>query len=158
MTPEIPSWEKEEAERWSSAEIEPPQEIVERGPSGEEIREAVQYERQARSVFLLVQWLTLGVVNVVAFLNLFEIIPSIYPYYPIGGFDFAMRCLFSDLVAHSERKHRNQPIVWWLISYFFPAATLLYLFFFPYDDETPKRWQLLLDAGFGAACILSWFI
>lgn len=159
MTPETPAWETEEEKRWRSEESEPPPDEGKRAPvvkSPEEQAEAE--ENEIHRFFLLMQWAFIGVINTVALLNVLDVIPSLYPAYQIGGFDLMMRCLFSDIIADFQRKKRHYPIRWWVIAYFFPVTTLLYCVFVPYDGETPKHPQFLMDAGFAAACLLAWYV
>jgi hypothetical protein len=100
------------------------------------------------------QWALIGVVDVIAVLNYFEAIPSLYSVYRVGGFEFVMRCAYSSLIARFERGDRDYPIVWWIVAFLFPPVTLVYLYFFAPCKDTPKHRRRRLDAGFFAACLL----
>jgi hypothetical protein len=101
------------------------------------------------------QWAVIVAVNAAAVLNYTEAAPFLYSIYPMDAFEFILKCLFSDLIAFSERKGRNVPIVWWLLAFLFPPVTLFYLFFFPFDKEGQEGTRRKLDAGFAVACALS---
>jgi hypothetical protein len=96
----------------------------------------------------------IAAVNAAALLNYTEVFPFLRLICSMDAFEFILRCLFSDLIAFSERKGRNVPLVWWLLAFLFPPVTLFYLCFFPFDKDGQERTRYKLDAGFAAACVL----
>jgi hypothetical protein len=104
------------------------------------------------------QWVIIGIVNACAILNYLEKVPSLYLIYPIGGFELAIRCFFSDIIAYSEVTGRNVPVVWWIIAFLFPFPALLYLYLFPFDKERDTTIQQRLDIAFAVSCALYWTI
>lgn len=102
------------------------------------------------------QWAVISIANICALLNYLEKIPSLYLIYPIGGFELAVRCLFSALIAYSETTGRNVPIVWWIIAFLFPFPAVLYLYFFPFDKERDITIQKRFDIAFLVSCALYW--
>jgi hypothetical protein len=100
------------------------------------------------------QWTIIAAVNVASILNYLDIIPFLYSFYPMDAFEFVLRILFSDLIAFSERKGRNVPIVWWSLAFLFLPVTLFYLFFIPFDQNRQAQTQRILDAVFAATCLL----
>jgi hypothetical protein len=99
------------------------------------------------------QWLVIFAVTVPAVLNYLEII-TIYHLYAVGGLEFLSRVLFADLIAYSQNEKRDVPLVWWILAYFSPPATFLYLYFFSVDKSMRKRVRLKYDAGFAVVCVL----
>jgi|GEM_PF-5595077 len=148
-----PEWEKEEEYRWIATEDEP-------AAADEPPRAKNALLARLRAVFdsKAWQWGVVGGLNVFALLYCFEVIPSIYPIYPINGFELAARCLYSALIAFSQRKNRNYPIIWWEVAYLFPNTTLVYLLLIPHDEERSFIGHLRLDFGFAVVCLLVWLV
>jgi hypothetical protein len=100
------------------------------------------------------QWVAIAAVNIAALLNYLEIMPFLYSVYPMDAFELILRCLFSDIIAFSERKGRNVPVIWWPLAFLFLPVTLFYLYFFPFDKDRQEGTQRKLDAGFAVVCVM----
>jgi hypothetical protein len=92
-------------------------------------------------------------INIVGLLYYLDMIPFIYSLYRVSAFEIIIRCLFSDLIAYSERNNRNYPFIWWIVAFLFPPVTLFYIYFFPFKPERNKDAQYRNDICFAVACL-----
>ena len=81
-------------------------------------------------------------INSIAALNYFDLTQFLYLAYPITGFELLLRCLFSDVIAYSQRKYNKYPMIWWLLAFLFSPFVLAYLYCIPLvRDVSSERIQ-----------------
>jgi hypothetical protein len=141
-------WEKEELERWRRAESKAKTRKSAISNGGHWAELLSRYSRM--------QWAVIAVVNLVAFSFYLEIIFFPYRFFNLGGFEFVTRSLFSDLIAETQRKKRNFPLMWWFVAFLFPLPMLINLYFFPFEEERPQRLQRKYDICFAVSCAVYW--
>jgi hypothetical protein len=138
---DIPSWEKEEADAWLDARNKT-------GTAGQSVA-------SENPPWLDWQWILIGMFNIFALLNYVEVIPSVYPIYPIGAFELLLRCVFSDLTGYDRRHTSDAPVIaWWFLAFIFPLMTFGCLYLFPYDERRPREKRRRLDMASLWACLL----